>query len=156
MRFSQISCGGENRGGGLKSREVYEAPAATLIHMAHTELERIVLDRPTFNYKCRVSQDYANIIYDGTWFGPLREALQSFILKTQEPVTGDVRIRVSAGLARITGRRSPYSLYDYGLATYSEGDTFDRDAAKGFMELYGLSYKRVAQVRRESPIDKAV
>jgi len=138
----------ENRVVGLKSREVYEAPAATLIHMAHTELERITLDRPTFNYKRKLSQDYANIIYDGTWFGPLRECLESFLIKSQEPVTGEVRMRVSAGLARITGRRSEYSLYDEGLATYSHGDTFDRTAAEGFMELFGLSYRTVAQVRR--------
>ena len=140
----------ENRVVGLKSREVYEAPAATLIHMAHTELERICLDRPTFNYKRKLSQDYANIIYDGTWFGPLRECLEAFLIKSQETITGDVRMRVSAGLARITGRRSPYSLYDEGLATYSDGDTFDRTAAKGFMDLFGLSYRTVAQVRRRN------
>ena len=97
----------ENRVVGLKSREVYEAPAATLIHMAHTELERICLDRETFNYKRKLSQDYEKIIYDGTWYGPLRECLESFLLKSQETVCGDVRLRVSAGLARITGRRSP-------------------------------------------------
>ncbi len=138
----------ENRVVGLKSREVYEAPGAGLIHMAHTELERICLDRPTFNYKRKLSQDYANIIYDGTWFGPLRDCLQAFLDKSQEVITGEVRIRISAGLARITGRRSPYSLYDEGLATYSEGDTFNREAAAGFMELYGLSYRTVAEVRR--------
>ncbi len=140
----------ENRVVGLKSREVYEAPAATLIHMAHTELERICLDRPTFNYKRQLSQDYANIIYDGTWFGPLRECLEAFLIKSQEPITGEVRMRVSAGLARITGRRSRWSLYDEGLATYSDGDTFDRTAAKGFMDLFGLSYRTVAQVRRRN------
>ena len=140
----------ENRVVGLKSREVYEAPAATLIHMAHTELERICLDRPTFNYKQRVSQDYANIIYDGKWFGPLRECLEGFIARSQQTVTGEVRIRVSAGLARITGRRSPYSLYDDGLATYSHGDTFDRAAAEGFLKLYGLSYETFARVSRKS------
>jgi len=140
----------ENRVVGLKSREVYEAPAATLIHMAHTEVERITLDRATFNYKRKVSQDFANIIYDGLWFGPLRDALQAFIDHTQLPVTGEVRIRVSAGLARITGRRSPYSLYDEGLATYSNGDTFDRAAAKGFIDLYALSYQTVARVRRNT------
>ena len=138
----------ENRVVGLKSREVYEAPGAILIHMAHTELERICLDRSTFNYKRKLSQDYANIIYDGTWFGPLRDCLQAFLDKSQEVITGEVRIRLSAGLARITGRRSPYSLYDEGLATYSEGDTFEREAASGFMELYGLSYRTVAEVRR--------
>jgi argininosuccinate synthase len=118
--------------------------------MAHTELERICLDRETFNYKRKLSQDYANIIYDGTWFGPLRECLEAFLIKSQESITGDVRMRVSAGLARITGRRSPYSLYDEGLATYSDGDTFDRSAAKGFMDLFGLSYRTVAQVRRRN------
>ncbi len=140
----------ENRVVGLKSREVYEAPAATLIHMAHTELERICLDRATFNYKRHLSQDFANIIYDGLWFGPLRECLQAFLQESQRTITGEVRIRISAGLARITGRRSPYSLYDSGLATYSEGDTFDRTRAEGFLELYGLSYRTVAEVRRQA------
>jgi argininosuccinate synthase len=138
----------ENRVVGLKSREVYEAPAATLIHMAHTELERICLDRPTFNYKRKLSQDFANLIYDGLWFGPLRECLQAFLVQSNKTLTGDVRIRVSAGLARITGRRSPFSMYDKGLATYSEGDTFDRELARGFLELYGLSYKKYAEVQR--------
>ena len=138
----------ENRVVGLKSREIYEAPAATLLHMAHTELERICLDRATFNYKRKVSQDFANLIYDGLWFGPLRECLQSFIEESQRSVSGEVRIRVSAGLARITGRRSTYSLYNPSLATYHEGDTFDRETAKGFMELFGMPYKTVAEVRR--------
>jgi len=138
----------ENRVVGLKSREIYEAPAATLLHMAHTELERICLDRTTFDYKRKVSQDYANIVYDGTWFGPLRAALQAFVEHTQRPISGEVHIRVSAGLARITGRRSPYSLYDPTLATYHEGDTFDPKHAEGFMELFALSYKTFAEVRR--------
>jgi len=140
----------ENRVVGLKSREVYEAPAATLLHMAHTELERLCLDRPTFNYMRRISQDYANIIYDGVWFGPLRECLQAFIEESQRTVSGEVRIRVSAGLARVTGRRSPFSLYDPGLSTYHDGDTFKKEHAEGFLELYGLSYKTVAEVRRKS------
>ena len=143
----------ENRIVGLKSREVYEAPAATLIHMAHTELERITLDRETFNYKRHLSQDFSNIIYDGTWFGPLRDCLQAFVDHSQQTVSGEVRIRLSAGLARITGRRSPFSLYDEGLATYSDGDTFDRSAAKGFIDLFALSYQTVAQVRRKQQGD---
>lgn len=138
----------ENRVVGLKSREVYEAPGATLIHMAHTELERVCLDRATFNYKRRVSQDFANIIYDGQWFGPLRECLQSFVEESQRTVTGEVRLRVSAGLVQVTGRRSPYSLYDTGLATYSHGDTFNRTMAEGFLAIYGLPYKTVAEIRR--------
>jgi argininosuccinate synthase len=140
----------ENRVVGLKSREVYEAPAATLLHMAHTELERICLDRATFSYKTKVSQDFANVIYDGLWFSPLREALQAFIEESQRTVTGEIRVRVSAGLARITGRRSPFSLYDTGLATYSEGDTFDRTTAEGFLALYGLPYATIAEVRRNT------
>ncbi len=140
----------ENRIVGLKSREVYEAPAATLLHMAHTELERICLDRQTFNYKRKLSQDFANLIYDGLWFSPLRECLMAFLEESQRTITGEVRIRVSAGLARITGRRSPYSLYDEGLATYSHGDTFDRKSAEGFLALYGLPYKTVAEVRRKA------
>ena len=138
----------ENRVVGLKSREIYEGPAAVVLHMAHTELERLCLDRPTFAYKRKLSQDFANLVYDGAWFGPLREALQAFVIESQRTVTGDVRIRISAGLARITGRKSKYSLYDGNLATYHEGDTFDRATATGFMELFGLSYKTVAQVRR--------
>ncbi len=140
----------ENRVVGLKSREVYEAPAATLLLMAHTELERICLDRPTFNYKRRISQDFANLVYDGMWFSPLRESLQAFISESQRPVSGEVRIRVSAGLARITGRRSPYSLYSDELATYSGEDSFDHSTAHGFVELYGLSAKTVAEVRRRA------
>lgn len=139
----------ENRVVGLKSREVYEGPAATILHMAHRELERVVLDRATFHYKARVSQDFATLIYDGLWFGPLREALQSFIETTQSHVSGEVRVRVSAGLCRVTGRRSPFSLYDDGLATYSHGDTFDRAAAEGFLKLYGLSYRTWGARRRQ-------
>ncbi len=139
----------ENRVVGLKSREVYEGPAAVVLHQAHRELERIVLDRPTMHYKMKIAQDFATLVYDGLWFGPLREALQAFVENTQQQVTGDVRVRISAGGARVTGRRSPYSLYDDGLATYSDGDTFDRSAAEGFLKLYGLSYKTWGRVRRQ-------
>jgi argininosuccinate synthase len=138
----------ENRVVGLKSREVYEGPAAVVLHQAHRELERIVLDRPTSHYKAKIAQDFADLVYDGLWFGPLREALQAFIEQTQEHVTGDVRVRISAGLSRVTGRRSPYSLYDDGLATYSDGDTFDHTAAEGFLKLYGLNYRTWGRVRR--------
>ena len=138
----------ENRVVGLKSREVYEAPGASLIHMAHLELERIVLDRETFQYARRISNDYANLIYDGKWFGPLRECLDGFMMQSQKFLTGEVRIRLSAGLARVTGRRSLYSLYDEGLTTYSHGDTFDRTAAEGFLQLYGLPYQTFAQIHR--------
>ena len=96
-----------------------------------------------------LAQDFATLIYDGLWFGPLRQAMQAFVAQTQTQLTGDVRVRISAGLARITGRRSPYSLYDDGLATYSDGDTFDRTAAVGFLKLYGLSYATWGRVQRK-------
>jgi len=140
----------ENRVVGLKSREVYEGPGAIVLHLAHRELERVVLDRATSHYKRKVAADFADVIYDGLWFGPLREALQAFVDSTQSRVTGDVRLRLSAGTVRMTGRRSPYSLYDAGLATYSDGDTFDRDAAKGFLALFGLPYRTWGEVRRKT------
>ena len=139
----------ENRVVGLKSREVYEAPGATLIHLAHSELERIVLDRDTFNHTRQISQLYSNIIYDGKWFGILRSCLDGFLETSQKYVSGEVRLRLSAGLAQIVGRRSPYSLYDEGLATYSDGDTFDRAAAEGFLKLYSLPYRTIAQVQQQ-------
>lgn len=138
----------ENRVVGLKSREIYEAPGATLIHTAHAELERAVLDRETYHYKRKMGQDYANVIYGGTWFGPLRSALDAFIEETQRYLSGEVRLRLSAGCVQVAGRRSPYSLYDKGLATYSHGDTFDPKAAKGFLDLYGLPYRTAARVRQ--------
>jgi argininosuccinate synthase len=138
----------ENRVVGLKSREVYEGPAAVVLHQAHRELERIVLDRPTFHYKNKLAQDFATLIYDGLWFGPLREALQAFVTQTQQHLTGEVRLRLSAGVCRVTGRRSPYSLYDDGLATYTDADTFDHASAEGFLKLYGLSYKTWGAMQR--------
>ena len=139
----------ENRVVGLKSREVYEGPAAVVLLAAHTELERVVLDRATSVYKRKVGEDFSNLVYDGLWFGPLRLALQAFVDQTQQCVTGDVRVRLSAGRYIVTGRRSPYSLYDDGLATYSDGDTFDRAAAEGFLKLYGLSYRTWGGVQRK-------
>lgn len=139
----------ENRVVGLKSREVYEGPAAAVLLLAHKELEQVILDGATAHYKAKIGVDFANIIYEGKWFGPLREAMQAFMDQTQELVTGEIRVRLSAGFAAITGRRSPYSLYDAGLATYSEGDTFDRAAAEGFLEIYGLPYKTWGAARRK-------
>ncbi|MEZ4237939.1 MAG: argininosuccinate synthase [Myxococcota bacterium] len=138
----------ENRVVGLKSREVYEGPGALVLHLAHRELERLVLDRATLHYKIRVANDFATLVYDGLWFGPLREALQAFVAATEQTVTGEIRVRFDAGSARCVGRRSPYSLYDAGLATYSEGDTFDRAAAEGFLKLFGLPYRTWGEVRR--------
>ncbi|MEQ1502797.1 MAG: argininosuccinate synthase [Myxococcota bacterium] len=140
----------ENRVVGLKSREVYEGPGAVVLHTAHRELERLVLDRATLHYKMRVGNDFANLVYDGLWFSPLREALQAFVASTEHAVTGEVRMKLSAGALQVVGRRSPVSLYDEGLATYSDGDTFDRTAAVGFLKLYGLPYRTWGQVHRRS------
>ncbi|MCL4547644.1 MAG: argininosuccinate synthase, partial [Bacteroidetes bacterium] len=114
----------ENRLVGIKSREVYEAPAATILHFAHKELERITLEKSVAHYKVKIAQEYSDLIYNGLWFTPLREALQAFIDKTQEHVTGLVKVRLYKGTVRISGRTSPYSLYDPALATYTAEDQF--------------------------------
>jgi len=106
----------ENRLVGIKSREVYEAPAGMILHFAHQELERITLEKSVAHYKSLISKEYSTLIYNGLWFTPLREALQAFIDKTQEKVTGLVKVKLYKGTIRISGRTSPYSLYDPGLA----------------------------------------
>jgi len=138
----------ENRVVGLKSREVYEGPAAVVLHQAHRELERVVLDRATSRFKDKIAIEFAHLIYDGLWFSPLRESLQAFVRHTQQPMSGEIRLKLSAGLSQVIGRSSQYSLYDEGLATYSSGDTFERAAADGFLKLYGLPYRTLGQVRR--------
>ena len=136
----------ENRVVGIKSREIYEAPAATILHFAHRELERLTLEKSVFQYKKNISQDYANIIYNGTWFSPMRTALDAFVNETQNPVTGLVRLKLYKGGVSLLGRNSPYSLYNEELATYTEADTFNHKAAAGFIHLYGLGLKTFSQV----------
>ncbi|HWR00962.1 MAG TPA: argininosuccinate synthase [Chlorobaculum sp.] len=136
----------ENRVVGIKSREIYEAPAATILHFAHRELERLTLEKSVFQYKKNVSQDYANIIYNGTWFSPLRKSIDAFVNETQKPVTGLVRLKLFKGSVSLLGRHSPYSLYNEELATYTEADTFNHKAAAGFIHLYGLALKTFNQV----------
>ncbi|MEW6702809.1 MAG: argininosuccinate synthase, partial [Bacteroidota bacterium] len=138
----------ENRLVGIKSREVYEAPAATILHCAHKELERLTLEKSVAHYKTLVAQEYSNLIYNGLWFSPLREALQAFIDRTQERVTGLVKVKLYKGTIRISGRTSAYSLYDPALATYTAEDQFDHTASEGFIKIYGLplkTYNRVTQ-----------
>jgi argininosuccinate synthase len=132
----------ENRRVGIKSREVYECPAALAIIGAHGELEDLVLERDLAHEKARLDIRWAELVYDGMWFSPLKEALDAFILETQRHVSGDVRLRFEApGLLRVTGRRSPHSLYDYGLATYDAGDKFHHADSEGFVKIYGLGIK---------------
>jgi argininosuccinate synthase len=139
----------ENRLIGVKSREIYEVPGALALITAHKALEDLCLEREVLHYKLGVEQKWADLVYNGMWFSPLKEALDGFIGVTQQLVTGDVRLRFFKGSCVTVGRRSPYSLYDYNLATYDEADTFDRDAAKGFIDLHGLPVKVWARQRRK-------
>ena len=131
----------EDRLVGIKSREVYEVPAAQTLINAHEELENLVLERDLGRYKRRVEADWANLIYDGLWYSDLKRSLDAFMDHTQEHVSGDVRVRLQSGVAMVTGRTSPESLYDFDLATYDTGDTFDQSHAKGFIELWSLPSK---------------
>jgi argininosuccinate synthase len=136
----------ENRRVGIKSREVYECPAALALIGAHLELEDMVLERDVRHEKARLETRWAELVYDGMWFSPLKEALDAFVAETQRHVTGDVRLRFDApGLMRVLGRRSPAALYDYGLATYDAGDTFRHSDSEGFIRIYGLGVKTWAQ-----------
>jgi argininosuccinate synthase len=128
----------ENRRVGIKSRETYECPAALALIMAHKDLESICLERDLDREKARIEPRYAELIYDGLWFSPLKQAFDSFVDSSQEFVTGEVRIRMTPGNATITGRRSPHTLYDYGLATYDAEDSFRHEDSAGFVRLWGL------------------
>lgn len=128
----------ENRLVGIKSREIYEAPSAVIIIKAHEVLESMVLPRELSHFKKILEDKYAELVYYGLWFDPFREALQAFIDKTQERVTGRVRIKLVPWNFFIVGRESPYSLYDYSLATYDKGSTFSTESAVGFIKLFGL------------------
>jgi len=132
----------ENRRVGIKSREVYECPAALALITAHADLEDMVLERDVHHAKATLDQRWAELVYDGMWFSPLKEALDAFIAETQRHVTGDVRLRFDPpGLVRVVGRRSPKALYDYGLATYDSADTFRHSDSEGFVRIYGLGVK---------------
>jgi argininosuccinate synthase len=136
----------ENRLVGIKSREIYEAPAAVILHFAHTELERLTLDKQVFNMKNLLAQEYAQLVYNGLWFTPLRHALDAFVTETQRTVTGSVKVKLYKGNTAVAGRTSPYSLYNAKLATYTAEDTFDHSASEGFIKIFGLPAKTYAQV----------
>jgi len=138
----------ENRLVGIKSREVYEAPGALVLHFAHRELERLVLDKDTAHYKAKLSMDYADLIYNGLWFTPLRVAMDGFINETQKVVTGTIKLKLYKGNIQIAGRTSSYSLYDTKLATYSEEDAFDHKASAGFIKIFSMPVRKFYQVNR--------
>jgi argininosuccinate synthase len=135
----------EDRLVGIKSREVYEAPGALALIAAHTELEDLTMERDLRRFKRSVEQRWTELVYDGLWFSPLKRALDSFVQESQKHVSGEIRLTLHHGTCTVTGRRSDASLYDYDLATYDEGDTFDQSLAKGFVELWGLPSKIAAR-----------
>jgi argininosuccinate synthase len=128
----------EDRLVGIKSREVYEAPAAVILHTAHHALEGLVLSKEQLRFNHLVGNEMAQLIYDGLWFSALSRDLRTYVMSSQRVVSGDVRIRLDHGQAVVAGRRSPLSLYDKSLATYDEGDAFDHASAVGFIEIFGL------------------
>jgi argininosuccinate synthase len=131
----------ENRLVGIKSREIYEAPAATILLCAHQELEKLVLDREALHYKQSLSDKYAELVYYGHWFSILRKSMDAAIKSFQDVMTGTVRLKLYKGSVTVVGRKSDYSLYDHSLATYDESDTFDHRDGEAFCKVWGLPYK---------------
>ncbi|MEC5200666.1 argininosuccinate synthase [Arthrobacter sp. PL16] len=131
----------EDRLVGIKSREIYEAPGAMALIAAHRELENVTIEREQARFKKTVDQRWTELVYDGQWFSPLKRSLDTFVDDTQKYVTGDIRMDLHGGRATVTGRRSDVALYDFNLATYDSGDTFDQSMARGFIEIFGLSSK---------------
>ncbi|MGH2818814.1 MAG: argininosuccinate synthase [Actinomycetota bacterium] len=136
----------EDRLVGIKSREVYEAPAALSLIAAHSELEQLVLERALLREKRRLEVLWSELVYEGLWFSPLRESIEAFARATERVVTGTVRLRFGPGSCSVVGRRSPFALYDEGLATYGSEDAFNHEDAAGFVRLWGLPSRRWAQI----------
>ena len=137
----------ENRLVGIKSREIYEAPAAVLLLQAHQALEAITLARNQLRFKQMVAQEYADLIYNGLWFTSLHQDLAAYVQSSQRFVTGTVRLKLFKGGCSVVGRKSPKSLYNYSLATYDKGDEFDQSASAGFIQIWGLPVRTQAQVQ---------
>ena len=137
----------ENRLVGIKSREIYEAPAATVLLQAHQALEAMTLSKDQLRFKQKVATEYADLIYNGLWFSALSRDLSAYVLSSQRYVVGTVRLKLFKGNSSVVGRKSPKSLYNLGLATYDKGDQFDPSAAEGFIHLWGLPVKTQAQVQ---------
>jgi argininosuccinate synthase len=139
----------ENRLVGIKSREIYEAPAAVVLLKAHQALEDLVLTKEQLRFKAGVAAEYADLIYNGLWFTGLRQDLAAYVESTQRYVTGTIRLKLFRGNCQVVGRKSPYSLYDYSLATYDKGDVFDHSASPGFIHIWGLPVRTQAKAQRE-------
>ena len=139
----------ENRLVGIKSREIYEAPAAVVLHTAHQALETMTLSKEQARTKARIAQEYADVIYNGLWYTAHRADLAAYVRSTQRFVTGDVRVRLHKGTCTVAGRRAPRALYQHGLATYDREDQFDHAAAEGFIKIYGLPVRTQNQTQRD-------
>jgi argininosuccinate synthase len=137
----------EDRFVGIKSREIYEAPAAVILHAAHRALEDLVLDAEVGRFKASIAAEYARLVYQGKWFTSHRRDLDAYVQSSQSAVSGTVRLKLHKGSAQVIGRSSPYSLYRPKLATYSSGDQFDHQAAVGFIKLVGLPVRTQAEVQ---------
>ena len=144
----------ENRLVGIKSREIYEAPAATVLHQAHQALEALTLSKEQLRFKQKVAVEYADLIYNGLWFTALHQDLAAYVRSSQRFVTGTVRLKLFKGSCQVVGRKSPKSLYSYGLATYDKGDEFDQSAATGFIHIWGLPVRVQAQVQGIGELEK--
>ena len=146
----------ENRVVGIKSREIYEAPAAVTLIQAHQALEAMTMSKDQLRFKQKVAIEYADLIYNGLWFSQLNRDLSAYILSSQRYVTGTVRVKLFKGHVTVVGRKSPYSLYNLSLATYDKGDKFNQKAAEGFIHLWGLPVKTQAQIQllgdKEGPL----
>ena len=139
----------ENRLVGIKSREIYECPAATLLHTAHTALEAMTLTKDQARTKARIALEYADVIYNGLWFTAHRADLNAYVQSTQRFVTGDIRVRLHKGTCTVVGRQAPKALYNYSLAPYARSDEFDHASAEGFIKIYGLSVRTENQVQSD-------
>ncbi|HEU0022953.1 MAG TPA: argininosuccinate synthase [Dehalococcoidia bacterium] len=139
----------ENRLVGIKSREIYEAPAAVVLHAAHQALEAMTLGKDQARTKARIAQEYADVVYNGLWFTAHRRDLDAYIQSTQRYVTGNIKVRLHKGTCTVVGRSSPHTLYQHQLATYDRGDQFNHSAAEGFITIYGLPVRTQNQTQRE-------
>jgi argininosuccinate synthase len=142
-RIDQI----EDRLVGIKSREIYEAPAAVILHAAHKALEEMVLTKDALRFKSAVAREYAELVYNGLWFTAHHQDLAAYVRSTQRFVTGEIRVRLDRGALTIVGRRSPNSLYSTALATYGKGDRFDHRASEGFIAVFGMSLRTQARTQ---------
>ncbi len=144
----------ENRLVGIKSREIYEAPAAAVLLQAHQALQAMTLSKEQLRFKQKVAVEYADLIYNGLWFTSLRQDLAAYVKSSQRFVTGTVRLKLFKGSCSLVGRKSPFSLYNYGLATYDKGDKFDQSASVGFIHIWGLPVRTQAQVQGTGSLEE--